>query len=217
MPTGSPRRALSTLVVATGLAALAVHAAAAPVRTEHVEAELVSAQSALAPGQAATLALRLKIQDGWHTYWRNPGDSGLPTTLDWKLPPGFSAGAIEWPAPRALPAGPLVNYGYEGEVLHLVPLTVPADAKVGAPVVLSARADWLVCRETCIPDGADLTLTLPVAPAPQPDGRWQPRIAATEAALPRALDGWTVSAEGKGATIALTLRPLTEHARRLPS
>jgi thiol:disulfide interchange protein/DsbC/DsbD-like thiol-disulfide interchange protein len=206
MPTGS-RRALSTLVVATGLAALALHATAAPVRTDHVEAELVSAQSALAPGQPATLALRLKIQDGWHTYWRNPGDSGLPTTLDWKLPSGFAAGAIEWPAPKALPAGPLVNYGYEGEVLHLVPLTVPGDAKVGAPVTLAARADWLVCRETCIPDGADLSLTLPVAAAPQADGRWQPRIAATEAALPRALDGWTVSAEGKGANIALTLRP----------
>ena len=75
------------------------------------------------PGEPLTVALRLAIAKGWHTYWRNPGDSGLPTTLAWKLPAGVAAGPIEWPAPRALPVGPLVNYGYEGEVLHLVTLT----------------------------------------------------------------------------------------------
>ena len=89
---------------------------AAPVKTDHVEAELVAERTALVPGVPSTLALRLKIEDGWHTYWRNPGDSGLPTTLAWKLPPGFVASEIEWPPPRALPVGPLVNYGYEGEV-----------------------------------------------------------------------------------------------------
>src|SRR5262245_320707 len=89
---------------------------ASPVKTPHVEAELVSENAAIAPGQATTVALRLRIEDGWHTYWRNPGDSGLPTTLDWKLPPGVRAGAIEWPAPTAIDVGPLVNYGYEGTV-----------------------------------------------------------------------------------------------------
>ncbi|HJU21926.1 MAG TPA: protein-disulfide reductase DsbD domain-containing protein, partial [Casimicrobiaceae bacterium] len=104
---------------------------AAEVRTGHVTAELVADQTALMPGTTTTLALRLAIDPGWHTYWRNPGESGLPTTLQWRLPPGYRAGDIEWPAPRALPAGPLMNYGYEGEVLHLVPLTVPADAIPG--------------------------------------------------------------------------------------
>src|SRR5437868_13640521 len=120
---------------------------AAPVKTPHVEAELISKNAALVPGQSATVALRLQIENGWHTYWRNPGDSGLPTTLDWKLPPGFRAGAIEWPAPKALPVGPLVNYGYDGTVLHLVNLDVPADLKPGSTVDLAARADWLVCKE----------------------------------------------------------------------
>ncbi len=69
-----------------------------------------------------TVALRLSMEKGWHTYWRNPGDSGLPTTLEWKLPAGVEAGPIEWPAPHVLPAGPLVNYGYDGEVLLLVEL-----------------------------------------------------------------------------------------------
>ncbi len=145
------------------VAALTAAAHAAPVRTGHVTAELVGDGTALVPGSTTTLALRLAIDPGWHTYWRNPGESGLPTTLAWHLPPGYSAGDIVWPAPRELPAGPLINYGYEGEVFHLVPLEVPADAKPGATAALAARADWLVCKETCIPEGADLTLELPVA------------------------------------------------------
>ena len=119
------RAAVPALAVALALFGRASIVVAEPVQTGHVTAELVAEQDALVPGTTATVALRLAIEPGWHTYWRNPGDSGLPTTLDWRLPQGYAAGAIAWPAPRALPAGPLVNYGYEGEVLHLVPLTVP--------------------------------------------------------------------------------------------
>src|SRR5258706_15968128 len=90
---------------------------AAPVRTEHVEADLVAASDAVVPGQPLAVALRLKMIPGWHTYWRNPGDSGEPTRIEWKLPAGYAAGGILWPEPRRLPAGPLMNYGYEGEVL----------------------------------------------------------------------------------------------------
>jgi thiol:disulfide interchange protein DsbD len=131
--------------------ALAATTAAAPVRTEHVEAELVAAKSAIVLRRAITIALRLGIEKGWHTYWRNPGDSGLPTTLAWTLPAGVEAGAIEWPAPRALPAGPLVNYGYENEVLHLVELKPARTLAHGGIVTLNARADWLVCRRRASP------------------------------------------------------------------
>ena len=113
-------------------------AAAAPVKTENVEAELVSERMAAEPGSTLTLALRLKIIPHWHTYWRNPGDSGEPTSLEWKLPPGYSAGPIQWPAPKRLPIGPLLNFGYEDEVLHLVEISVPANAS-GA-VTLAAHA-----------------------------------------------------------------------------
>jgi len=190
-------------------AALAFAAAAlgAPVRTEHVEAELVAAKTALVPGTPLTVALRLAIDKGWHTYWQNPGDSGLPTTLDWKLPAGVKAGPIEWPAPHLLPAGPLLNYGYENEVLHLVTLTTVPDFLSGRDVTLTARADWLVCKETCIPEGADLSLTLPVANVAEPDPRWGKPIAAALAALPRPLAGWQASAAGRGTTIALKLTP----------
>ena len=206
MRTIRPTYLCSTLCAAMALVFAAV-GWAAPVRTAHVEAELVAAKTALVPGEPLTVALRLGIDKGWHTYWQNPGDSGLPTTLEWKLPGGISAGPIEWPAPRLLPAGPLLNYGYENDVLHLVTLTTAPAFISGRDVTLAARADWLVCKETCIPEGADLPLTLPVANAAEPDPRWGKAIDAARTALPRPLAGWQASAEGRGATIALKLVP----------
>ena len=199
------RRTLVLPLAALVLAAAPAHAE--PVRTPNVEAELVSERTALVPGQTATVALRLKIRDRWHTYWQNPGDSGLPTTLDWKLPGGITAGPIQWPAPKPLPAGPLVNYGYDGEVFHLVDLAVPATLPVGSPVTLAARADWLVCEDTCIPEGAELALTLPVAASATEHPRWGAPVAATRAALPRPLAGWTVTATGDGPKVRLALAP----------
>jgi thiol:disulfide interchange protein DsbD len=198
---------LLRVIGATAVLALAASAVAAPVRTEHVQAELVAAKTALVPGEPVTVALRLAMDKGWHTYWQNPGDSGLPTTLEWKPPAGVTAGPIQWPAPRAIPTGPLVNYGYENEVLHLVELKAAPTLVPGTEATLAARADWLVCRETCIPEGADLTLALPVSTKADPDPRWSGPIAATQAALPRPLAGWQASAEGHGATIALRLVP----------
>ncbi len=107
-----------------------------------------------------------------------------------------------------MPAGPLVNYGYEGEVLHLVVLEPQRTLRPGrARCVLKARADWLVCKELCIPEGADLTLALPVATTAAADPRWGAPIAATRAALPRPLAGWQATAPGKGQTIELKLVP----------
>lgn len=137
---------------------------AAPVKTPHVEAELIAASSGFVPGEPIEAALRLRIIDHWHTYWRNPGDSGLPTKLNWNLPSGFSAGDIAWPYPKRLPLGPLMNFGYEGEVLHLVRIDTPTSWKGGA-ATLRAKADWLVCSDVCIPESADVSLTLPVSTA----------------------------------------------------
>ena len=195
------------LAVVAMLLWLAGTACAAPVKTGQVEAELIAEKTALVHGQPTTVALRLKIAAGWHTYWRNPGDSGLPTTLAWTLPPGIAASAIDWPAPHALPVGPLVNYGYEIEALHLVTLTTVAGFAPGREATLAAKAEWLVCRETCIPQSADLTLTLPVANTAEPDPRFGKTIAATRAALPQPLAGWHVKAEGAGAKAVLALTP----------
>lgn len=185
--------------------ALALPAVAAPVRTAHVEAELVPENTALTPGRPLTVALRLAMERGWHTYWQNPGESGLPTTLNWKMPGGLSAGPIQWPPPRALQVGPLTNYGYEGEVLLLTDVVAVPDFLSGRTVTLNARADWLVCKEICIPEGADLSLTLPVANAAEPDPRWAGPIAGTRAALARPLEGWNIAATGRGGEIELAL------------
>jgi len=198
------RRLLRLFIAAS--AALCAAAAAAPVRTAHVEAELVAAQTAIVPGSVSTVALRLKMDPGWHTYWLNPGDSGLPTTIAWKLPAGLTAGPILWPAPRALPVGPLVNYGYENEVFLLTEVSA-AQTLAGSAASIAARADWLVCREICIPEGADLALQLPVVPSAAPDARWSGAIASARALLPQPLAGWSVSAAGQGAEVRLTLQP----------
>ncbi len=139
------------------LLAFSAAVCAEPVRTPHVEAELIAARTTLEAGKPLAVALRLKMAPNWHTYWRNPGDSGEPTRITWKLPAGYSAGAIQWPVPQRLPVGPLTNFGYKDEVLLLTDIDVPPDAS--GPVTLAARADWLVCNpERCIPEGADLAI-----------------------------------------------------------
>ncbi|HEY9216735.1 MAG TPA: protein-disulfide reductase DsbD domain-containing protein, partial [Phenylobacterium sp.] len=135
------RRLFAGLLAA---AALSAPAWAAPVDTGHLEAELVSQAASIAPGQTIHVALRQKIDKGWHTYWRNSGDSGEPTTVKWTLPAGWSAGEILWPTPSREPTGPLMNYGYGGDVLLPMTLTAPANAKPGAPVELKAAAGFLV-------------------------------------------------------------------------
>jgi len=146
------------------VAQLAV-APSAVVTTPQVRAELVAhAPQGLDAGQPVWLGLKIKHQPHWHTYWKNPGDSGLPTTLTWTLPAGASASDIDWPAPHRLPIGPLMNYGYEGTLLLPVTLALPAGAaETGLEVKL--RAEWLVCKDVCIPEGGDFVLKLPAQTA----------------------------------------------------
>ncbi|MEC4718411.1 thioredoxin family protein [Noviherbaspirillum sp. CPCC 100848] len=132
--------------------------------TEHVRAELVAhAPEGIAAGQPVWFGLRIRHQPHWHTYWKNPGDSGLATSLTWTLPAGFVAGEIAWPTPKQLPFGPLMNYGYEGDLLLAVPVTVP-DGFTGASLPVSLRADWLVCKDVCIPEYGEFKLELPTQP-----------------------------------------------------
>src|ERR1700691_1870929 len=133
------------------------------VATDNVKARLVSEATTVGPGQAFWGALELDIRDGWHTYWRNPGDSGEATKLAWQLPPGFSAGDIVWTTPHRFEIAPLVNYGYAKHAVHMVQITAPKDLKAGTPVSLAAKASWLVCSDVCIPEDANLQLNLPVS------------------------------------------------------
>jgi thiol:disulfide interchange protein DsbD len=134
--------------------------------SDNVKARLVSELGTMGPGQTDWVALELDIREGWHTYWRNPGDSGEATKLTWQLPSGFTAGDIVWTTPHRFELPPLVNYGYSKHVMHLVPITAPKDLKAGTTIDLAAKASWLVCSDVCIPESADLKLRIPASAQP---------------------------------------------------
>lgn len=133
------------------------------VRSEQVTAELLAhAPQGVGAGQTVWLGLQLIHAPEWHTYWQNPGDSGLPTQLDWQLPPGVQAGDIQWPTPKKFPLGPLANYGYDGTLLLAVPLTITPEFR--APrLEVGLNASWLVCRKECIPEEGQFRLSVPTA------------------------------------------------------
>ncbi|MBV8801259.1 MAG: thioredoxin family protein [Alphaproteobacteria bacterium] len=131
-----------------------------------VQARLIAESGEIPPGGTVAVALEQNIRPGWHTYWTNPGEAGLPTEVKWSLPPGWRAGPIEWPYPKRLPVGPLMNYGYEGKVWLLTKITAPRGAKSGSPVTLKATGSWLVCKEVCIPEDQPLLLQLTVSASP---------------------------------------------------
>jgi len=144
------------------------------VRSANTEAQLISKVTSIQPGQPVTVALRLHMDEHWHTYWQNPGDSGLATKIRWTLPVGFEAGPIQWPAPMQFELGGLMNYGYEGQIVLPVTIQTPADLKPGASVTLKAKASWLECEKECIPGKADLSLTLPVQTDPPAiNAKWE--------------------------------------------
>ena len=150
----------------------------------HVSVSLVSETHNAVPGRPLRLALRQQIEAGWHTYWLNPGDSGLPTTIEWTLPQDFKAGPIAWPIPKRIAYGPVVDYGYEDEVLLPVDIDVPARLAPGTDIVIAAHASWLVCADTCIPEDAQLSISIPAAAETEADPQWAERLASNRAHLP---------------------------------
>ena len=179
-------------------------AESAPVRSARATATLVAAEEAIAPGEPLHIGLRLRLAPGWHTYWRNPGDAGAPPEIALTLPEGASAEPIVWPAPERIPFGPLVNYGYSGEVLLPLRIRPPTGLSAGDRLTLEARANWLVCEQVCIPEEGHFRLDLPVEPDARPDPRLAPLFAATEAAAPRP-SPWKAEVGFRGREGRLTL------------
>jgi thiol:disulfide interchange protein len=180
-------KSTSSVVIATVWVAIAsggVSAQTSPPDSRHIAASLVAETLNLVPGQPLSLGLRLQIPPGWHTYWSNPGDSGLPTTIDWTLPRDFKAGPIMWPTPQRFAYGTVVDYGYEHDVLLPATVDTPADLKPGVNVTLSAHASWLACSDTCIPEDAELSIAIPVGVATGPDPRWAESFTSTRARMP---------------------------------
>jgi len=171
----------------------------------HVEASLVAESDAVTPGTALVVGLHLEMDAGWHTYWRNPGDAGLPTKVAWELPPGFVAGELQWPRPIRFHTGPLVSYGYEHEVLLPVEIQVPG-ALSADEVLLEAQASWLECKEVCLPGRADLTLLLPVRSSSRP-GSAAPLFQRSRKVMPGKDPRWRFSAAAAEEAATLTVTP----------
>ena len=171
---------------------LPVFAAGPVVTTGEVRAELVAhAPDGVGAGKPVWLGLQIEHQPHWHTYWKNPGDSGLPTTLAWQLPVGVSAGEIAWPTPKKLPVGPLMNYGYEGKLLLPVPVTV-SPAFTGNALDIQLTAQWLVCKDVCIPQQGEFALSIPAQASTAMNAA---SFAAAQAALPQVAPGAQARAE----------------------
>lgn len=131
-----------------------------------VHARLVADTSTVVPGSTFRLGLHLTQAEGWHTYWTSPGDIGLPTDIQWTLPEDYAAGPYTYPTPQRFEVEDLVSFGYDDQVLLFADVTVPADAEAG-PITLEADAEWLVCKTSCIPGKASLSLPLVVGDAPE--------------------------------------------------
>jgi thiol:disulfide interchange protein DsbD len=166
------------------LASPAVALDSLPVESPRATVVLTADHEAVAPGQTVRLLLRVRMADGWHIYWRNPGDAGGAPEITWTLPEGASAGPLEFPAPSRMSYGPLLNYGYTGAVAFPVSVTVPRGLLPGEVFTLEAEARWLICADICIPEEGVFRLDLPVEATPRPAANAR-LFAAAEATLPR--------------------------------
>jgi len=193
--------------------ALAAPCAATPgnvVQTEQVRAELVAhAPQGIEPGREVWLGLKLEHIPHWHTYWKNAGDSGLPTSFSWTLPSGVTAGPIDWPTPRQLPIGPLLNFGYEGATLLPVPLTVSSPMDSGT-LHVELAADWLVCKVECIPQSGTFELDLPVG---KPIETHAAEFERALAARPRDIAGANAEARVADGALTFTVQGLPPEVR----
>jgi len=182
---------------------------------KHVDAEIVARETSIQPGRPFKIAVRLRIDSSWHVYWRNAGDAGMPTRIDWRLPDGFTVDAIEWPYPHLTGDPPEISYAYEGEVLLAARVTPPAKLEFGSTVEIEATVSLLACQDVCVPGKGELSTRLPVrASDPQADPRWSDLFARTEATIPRPIaGGWHVEAARNGKSIRLRLSPEFKRTR----
>ena len=176
---------------------------------------LVPESRAIVPGATFRVGLLLQPEPGWHTYWKQPGIVGVPTQIDWQLPPGFTAGELEYPGPEPVLMFHIKAQGYRREVLLQTQITAPADLKPGTEIALRGRATWMCCGNTCHPGSKELELKLPVAATAAPDPQWAPVFERERQAYSRESEAWQAQAEETGVQVTLTLRPAGAAARAL--
>ncbi|HXZ80061.1 MAG TPA: protein-disulfide reductase DsbD domain-containing protein [Terriglobales bacterium] len=175
--------------------------------TSPVELNLVSENQAISPGQPFWIGLHFDIARNWHIYWINAGDSGEPPKVQWDLPPGFTAGEIQWPTPERFQMDTIVDYGYHDQAVLLVPITAPPTAKPGTRVNLAANVKWLMCRNVCMPGKARVTLAVPVAQTSAPDTAVKEFFDKSRMKLPKPLPKtWKASVSSRPQEFVLNIK-----------
>ena len=182
------------------LALVAAAAVAQPDPSPHSDARLVADATRIAPGDTLGVALEITVEEGWHIYWINPGDSGQPVAVDWTLPTGAEAGPLRFPPPSRYEVAGLVSYAHGGTPAFLTEIVVPDGAS--GDLALTGAATWLICADVCLPASADVALTLPVGVTERTGA-----LDAARAALPTSAADWTASAAWVDGSYALTLNP----------
>ncbi|MBA4137228.1 MAG: hypothetical protein C0518_07920 [Opitutus sp.] len=203
------RRLFVALLGLSFLFAGAAALTAKPVRNGSVVVELVSADASIQPGRPFWVAVKMNHDEHWHSYWINAG-TGYPTSINWTLPAGFTAGPIVWPAPHAVKdtAGTVTGNGYEGQTFLFTQITPPADLAAGTNVTLKAAVEWLMCKDSCMPGDAELTLTRPVsAEKPGPDMSIARLFNNAFGDLPKQTKDWAFTAQRAGNKVTLRIAP----------
>ena len=204
----SPGKVIKTIATILILSTLGCGAAKieSP-KTEHLEASLISEVTGIQPGIPFWVGLKLKMEEGWHVNWKNPGDAGLAPSIKWELPEGFTAGEIQWPIPERLLVSEFVLFGYEGTVLLPVEITPPATIE-NEKFSITASCDWVVCGEVCVPGEAKLSLELLVKQSTNlVDSKWASEFASTRDRLPDAYSVCGVSATATDSIIIIEYLP----------
>lgn len=169
--------------------------------------DLVPETTAIVPGQPFRVGLFIRHEPGWHTYWRQPGIVGVPTSIAWELPVGFQAGPLEYPEPESVLMFRIKAQGYERDVLLQTVITPPADLKPGQTVSLQGKATWMCCGNTCHPGNMTVSLDRLVSMDSAPDPKWQPLFAKERELYVRNSDAWTTEAREDGLKVTLILTP----------
>lgn len=171
-----------------------------------IDVQLVTDQTGIRPNDSFTVGLHQSIQPGFHTYWRNPGTIGLPTQIEWNLPPGFKASPLQWSRPTHSQMADYRIWGYRDEALLLAHIEAPSRLSVGSPITLEAKVSWMCCGKQCYPGFKTLTITLPVMAHPGPT-RWKQPFDRVRREQPRSFPEWQITATRRGTHYTLEIRP----------
>ena len=176
------------------------------VDNEYTYSEIITEKTAITPGETMWFALRQEVREGWHVFWKNPGEAGLTLKVEWATPEGFAVGDILYPTPEYIPVGPLASYAHEGAPVFLFPVTVPSKLAIGEEIIIDIKASWQACEEICVPEEGRFTFSMPVTETSEIDASRTALFDGARAALPTTYEG-EATINARGGKYVLQLAP----------